>query len=35
MDRGDAVGTAMAQNGINVFEIPIQFLMGNIGIHFA
>ncbi len=35
MDRGDAVGTAMMQNGMNIFEIPIQFLMGNIGVHFA
>ena len=30
MDRGDAVGTAMSQNGMNVFEIPVQVLMGNI-----
>lgn len=30
MSRGDAMDTAMAQNGINVFEIPIQILMGNI-----
>lgn len=35
MDRGDAVGTAMMKNGINIFEIPIQFLMGNIGVHFT
>ena len=35
MDRGDAVGTAMAQNGMNIFEIPLQFLMGNISIHFV
>ena len=35
MDRGDAVGTAMAQNGMNIFEIPIQFLTGNISIHFV
>ena len=33
MDRGDAVGTAMLQNGINVFEIPIQILLGNISFH--
>lgn len=33
MDRGDAVGTAMASNGMNVFEIPIQLLMGNISVH--
>ena len=30
MDRGDAVGTAMNQNGMNIFEVPIQVLMGNI-----
>lgn len=30
MSRGDAVGTAMANNGMNIFEIPIQLLMGNI-----
>ena len=30
MDRGDAVATAMSSNGMNVFEIPIQILMGNI-----
>lgn len=30
MSRGDAVGTAMANNNMNVFEIPLQFLMGNI-----
>ncbi|WP_407392437.1 hypothetical protein [Methanobrevibacter sp.] len=33
MSRGDAVGTAMLSNGINVFEIPIQLLMGNISLH--
>ena len=33
MSRGDAVGTAMVNNGMNVFEIPIQLLMGNIAIH--
>ena len=35
MSRGNAVGTAMAQNGMNIFEIPIQFLTGNISIHFV
>lgn len=30
MSRGDAVDTAMAQNGMNVFQVPIQILMGNI-----
>ena len=30
MSRGDAVGTAMANDGMNVFQIPIQLLMGNI-----
>lgn len=35
MDRGDAVGTAMLQNGVNIFAIPIQLIMGNISFHFA
>lgn len=35
MSRGDAVGTAMAQDGMNVFEIPVQLLLGHIQIHFA
>ena len=35
MTRGDAVGTAMLENGMNVFEIPIQIILGNITIHFA
>lgn len=35
MNRGDAVGTAMAKNGINIIEIPIQFLIGNISPHFV
>jgi hypothetical protein len=35
MDRGDAVGTAMLQNGVNVFAIPLEILMGNISFHFA
>ena len=30
MSRGDAVGTAMQNNGMNIFEVPIQFLIGNI-----
>lgn len=30
MSRGDAMDTAMANNGINIFEIPIQILLGNI-----
>ncbi|MDO5860009.1 MAG: hypothetical protein Q4Q55_04640 [Methanobrevibacter sp.] len=30
MDRGDAVDTAMSNNGMNVFQVPIQILMGNI-----
>ena len=30
MSRGDAVGTAMVNDGMNVFEIPIQILLGNI-----
>ena len=35
MSRGDAVGTAMANDGMNVFEIPLQLLLGNIRFHFA
>jgi hypothetical protein len=35
MDRGDAVGTAMSENGMNVFQIPIQILLGNISFHFV
>lgn len=30
MSRGDAMDTAMTNNGMNIFEIPIQILMGNI-----
>ena len=30
MDRGDAMDTAMSKNGMNVFQVPIQILMGNI-----
>ena len=35
MSRGDAVGVAMFENGINVLEIPIQIILGNITLHFA
>lgn len=35
MSRGDAVGTAMMNDGMNVFEIPLQILMGNIQFHFV
>ncbi|MBR6024226.1 MAG: hypothetical protein IK044_04585 [Methanobrevibacter sp.] len=30
MSRGDAVDTAMTQNGMNIFQVPIQALLGNI-----
>lgn len=30
MSRGDAVDTAMTNNGMNIFEIPLQILLGNI-----
>ena len=30
MSRGDAMDTAMNQNGMNVFQIPIQILLGHI-----
>ena len=30
MSRGDAVDTAMNKNGMNIFQIPIQVLLGNI-----
>ena len=33
MSRGDAASTAIAQDGMNVFQIPIQLLLGNISIH--
>lgn len=33
MSRGDAMETAMFQNGMNVFEIPLQILLGNIQFH--
>ena len=35
MSRGDAVGVAMLQNGINVPMVPIQILLGNIQFHFV
>jgi hypothetical protein len=30
MSRGDAMETAMTKNGMNVFQVPIQILLGNI-----
>lgn len=33
MSRGDAIDTAMAQNGMNIFQIPIQILIGKITFH--
>ena len=33
MSRGGAVATAMAQDGMNLIEIPIQIIMGNISFH--
>ena len=33
MSRGGAVSTAILENGINMIEIPIQILMGNISFH--
>ena len=35
MSRGDAVNAAMTKNGMNVFQIPIQALLGNIAFHFV
>jgi len=35
MSRGDAVGTAMSNHGMNVFQIPIQALTGNIKFFFV
>ena len=35
MSRGDAVSTAMVGSSFNPFEIPLQFLMGNINLHFV
>lgn len=33
MSRGDAVGTAMSNSKMNLAEIPLQVLMGNIKFH--
>ena len=33
MSRGDAIDTAMAQDGINILQIPLQILLGNISFH--
>ncbi len=30
MSRGDAMNTAMTNNGMNIFEIPLQILLGNV-----
>ena len=35
MSRGDAVNAAMTKNGMNIFQIPIQALLGNIAFHFV
>ena len=35
MSRGDAVGTAMGNSNMNILEIPVQLLMGNIKLHFV
>ena len=35
MSRGDAVGTAMVNDGMNIMEIPLQLLLGNIQFHIA
>lgn len=35
MSRGDAIDTAMAQDGMNIFQIPIQILIGKITFHFV
>ena len=35
MSRGDAVGTAMVNDGMNIFQVPIQILMGNIRFFFV
>lgn len=35
MSRGDAIDTAMSQNGMNIFQIPIQILVGKITFHFV
>ena len=33
MSRGDAIDIAMAQDGINILQIPVQILLGNISFH--
>lgn len=33
MSRGDAAATAMVNSHINIFQIPIQALLGNIAFH--
>nr|WP_294999018.1 hypothetical protein [uncultured Methanobrevibacter sp.] len=33
MSRGDAIDTAMAQDGMNILQIPLQILLGNISFH--
>ncbi|SDA67625.1 hypothetical protein [Methanobrevibacter millerae] len=35
MSRGDAVSTAMSNSQMNILQIPIQALMGNIAFHFG
>ncbi|MEE1129596.1 MAG: hypothetical protein UHW99_06395 [Methanobrevibacter sp.] len=30
MSRGDAMDAAMSSNGMNIFQVPLQILMGNI-----
>ena len=35
MSRGDAVNTAMSQHGMNILQIPIQIISGNINFHFV
>ncbi len=35
MSRGSAVETAMINDGMNVFQIPLQMLLGNISFHIA
>ena len=35
MSRGGAMETAMLENGMNLFEVPLQVLLGNISFHFV
>lgn len=35
MSRGDAIDTAMSQHVPNLFQIPVQILMGKITFHFV